>query len=106
MAAGSINTAIMPVEDIDLPATCWTENQQITYDYAVGSVLPMVKPGGTWIAPMARSPLSFIEVVECFIAIGKHPVYEGQSMTLNDREGCPVTYWPDGLIEYSMGVTA
>jgi hypothetical protein len=77
----------------------WTENQQIMFDYATQTVLPMISPAGVWMAPAERQPVTMEEVVRCFARIIEHESYQGQTMITADSEGAWITYTADGMVK-------
>lgn len=92
--------AMFLIDDLKEPDDdAFSENQQITYDYATQTVLPMMTANGVWIAPAPRSPLTMEEIVRVFGAIIEHDSYRDQTMTIADCEGCWITYTPDGMVK-------
>lgn len=87
--------AMFSIDDANDPDTAWTENQTIMFDYAVNSVLPILRANGIWYAPAERSPLTMDQIVSVFKRIIEHPNYERQTMDSPDNEGFRVKYDPE-----------
>lgn len=87
--------AMFSIDDTTNDDQAWSENQQIMFDYAVNTVLPMLRANGVWYAPAERSPLSMQQIVSVFKQIIEHPNYEDQKMDSPDDEGFRVSFDPE-----------
>ena len=87
--------AVFSIDDAKNDPNPWTENQQIMFDYAIDSVLPMLKPDGVWYAPAERSPLTMDQIISVFRRIIEHPNYERQTLDSPDDGGFRVSFDPE-----------
>lgn len=90
--------AVMKVSDIKRQVEPWSSNQRIAFDFGVDRVLPMLTANGVW-SGTEPSPLNWGEIVDVFVAIYEHSVYQDQTITLFDHDNTPVTLRANGVIQ-------